>query len=68
MLDIHCHVTYGCDDGDESLEAALTMIELAAKCGTKGIAVTPHSNIPGSYENFFRDGISDKISTLRRLT
>lgn len=68
MLDIHCHVAYGCDDGAESLEAALTMIELAAKCGTKGIAVTPHSNIPGSYENFFRDGISDKISTLRRLT
>lgn len=54
MLDIHCHVAYGCDDGAESLEAALTMIELAAKCGTKGIAVTPHPTFPAPMKTFSR--------------
>lgn len=67
MLDIHCHIAYGSDDGAESPEVALMMIELAAQCGTKGIAVTPHSNVPGSFRNYFAEGISDKLINLRRM-
>ncbi len=66
MVDIHCHICYGSDDGAESLRVAVSMIELAARCGTKGIAVTPHSNVPGSYRNYMSDGIIDKLASLRR--
>jgi len=67
LLDIHCHISYGSDDGAQTPEEALGMIKIAARCGTKGIAVTPHSNVPGSYRNYFSEGVSDKLTILRRM-
>lgn len=67
MLDIHCHICYDSDDGAESPDVALKMIELAARCGTHGIAVTPHSNVAGSYRNYLSDGITEKLDILRGM-
>ncbi len=65
MYDIHCHICYGCDDGAEDLETAVRMVALASEKGTRGIAVTPHCNVPGSYTNYWSGELAAKIDTLR---
>lgn len=65
MLDIHCHICYGSDDGAENLETAVEMVSLAYERGTDGIAATPHSDVPGAYENHWNEALRTKILTLR---
>ncbi len=43
MIDIHCHILPGLDDGAASLEASLAMAGLAVADGIKGIVATPHT-------------------------
>ena len=52
MIDIHCHILPGLDDGSFSIEESVKMARLAVDGGTKAIIVTPHSNVPHSYKNF----------------
>jgi protein-tyrosine phosphatase len=42
MVDIHCHIVPGVDDGAVSLEMSLAMIEMAKQCGVTSILTTPH--------------------------
>src|SRR5436305_832985 len=42
MVDIHCHIVPGVDDGAASLEMSLAMIEQARACGVTAILTTPH--------------------------
>lgn len=49
MIDIHCHILPGLDDGPESLDEALEMCRRAAADGVKTIVATPHF-MPGTYE------------------
>lgn len=42
MIDIHCHILPDVDDGAEDLKEALTMAELAVRCGVRDIIATPH--------------------------
>lgn len=42
MIDLHCHILPGLDDGSESLEESLEMAREAVKEGIEVIAATPH--------------------------
>lgn len=42
MIDIHCHLLPGIDDGAESLSEALRMAELAVADGITTVIATPH--------------------------
>ena len=42
MVDTHCHLVPGVDDGAESLDISLAMIEEAKRCGLTAILTTPH--------------------------
>ncbi len=42
MVDIHCHIVPGVDDGAVSVEMSLAMIEAARRCGVTSILTTPH--------------------------
>jgi len=44
MVDIHCHILYGLDDGAESFEVACGMAEMAIEDGVTHIIATPHSD------------------------
>ena len=44
MVDIHCHILPGLDDGADSMETAVEMAEIAAADGITHIVGTPHSN------------------------
>lgn len=51
MVDIHCHIVPGVDDGAWSLEAALAMAKIAVDSGVKKIIATPHfKGVPEALE------------------
>lgn len=65
MLDLHCHILPGIDDGAKDLDESLKMCELARKDGINTIVATPHLN-PGVYEPE-RELILAKVNELNRL-
>jgi protein-tyrosine phosphatase len=44
MIDIHCHILPGLDDGAESFEIACAMAEMAVEEGITHVIGTPHAN------------------------
>jgi protein-tyrosine phosphatase len=44
MVDIHCHILPGLDDGPQSLEMSLQMAESAISEGITHVIATPHAN------------------------
>jgi protein-tyrosine phosphatase len=63
MIDLHCHILPGCDDGAPDLTVSLAMARAAIEDGITTVACTPHI-VPGVYDN---DGTSIRrsIATLR---
>ena len=50
MIDLHCHLLPGIDDGAPNLATSLAMARIAIADGIKTMACTPHI-YPGLYEN-----------------
>ncbi|KAF1298460.1 tyrosine protein phosphatase [Enterococcus sp. JM4C] len=50
MIDLHCHILHGIDDGASSLEDSIDMAEKAISQGITHILCTPHHN-NGKYRN-----------------
>ena len=63
MIDLHCHILPGIDDGPASLDVSLAMARCAAQDGITFIACTPHI-YPGLYEND-RRGIEAAVQAFR---
>lgn len=49
MIDIHCHILPGFDDGSSSLSESLVMVRMALSSGVTAIVATPH--FPGEAES-----------------
>jgi protein-tyrosine phosphatase len=62
MIDIHCHILPGMDDGPGSLREALDMCCAAAADGIKTIVATPHFK-PGTYD-FTDQTVLDSVNLL----
>ena len=59
MIDLHCHLLPGIDDGATDLEDALAMARVACADGITTLACTPHI-YPGLYDNtaeIIHDGV-----------
>jgi len=50
MIDIHCHLLPGIDDGAKSWEVTLEMCRMAAEDGVTHIVATPHANFEYRYD------------------
>lgn len=50
MIDVHCHLLPGIDDGAATLDDALTLARHAVASGIKKAILTPHY-VPGRFEN-----------------
>jgi protein-tyrosine phosphatase len=44
MVDLHCHILAGVDDGPETIEISLAMAESAIADGITHVVATPHAN------------------------
>lgn len=66
MIDIHCHILYGVDDGSFSLEETVKLAEIAEQGGTEAIIATPHSNVPDSYINHWNNDFEEKIVLINK--
>ncbi len=42
MIDLHCHVLPGIDDGPETIEGSVALARAAAAAGTRTLVATPH--------------------------
>jgi protein-tyrosine phosphatase len=63
MIDLHCHILPGIDDGAPDLATSLAMARIAVADGITTIACTPHI-YPGLYENTAA-GIRSAIRSLQ---
>lgn len=64
MIDLHCHLLPGMDDGPATLEESLALCRLAVADGITLAIVTPHIH-PGRWENT-RRSIAEACSALQR--
>ena len=64
MIDLHCHMLPGIDDGAPDLATALRMARVAVADGITCTACTPHI-YPGLYENN-KQGIVAAVAALRQ--
>lgn len=54
MIDLHCHILPGVDDGAETMEDALSMARMAAESGVTHLIATPHCNLPYAHHKNYR--------------
>lgn len=64
MIDIHCHLLPGIDDGPPDLETALQLARALVADGVKHVVCTPHV-FPGRFENR-RSNIVDECMAFRQ--
>ncbi len=50
MIDIHCHILHGLDDGPRTLKESIEMCQVAFEDGIRTIVATPHT-LNGVYQN-----------------
>lgn len=67
MIDIHCHLLPGVDDGAEDLDEAVAMARMAAAGGVGTVIATPHCNLPAaSRKNYRSMALRDRFVALCR--
>jgi protein-tyrosine phosphatase len=72
MVDLHCHILPGLDDGADSMETALAMAESAIADGITHVVATPHANSEYRFDfarvRALRDELQAKIGNRLTLT
>jgi protein-tyrosine phosphatase len=61
MIDIHCHLLPGIDDGANSWETTLEMCRLAQQDGVSHIVATPHANYEYKYDRAAHLALLDEL-------
>ena len=62
MIDLHCHILPGLDDGPQTMEEAIRMCWIAYEDGIRTIVATPHT-LNGVYQNG-KSAILSKVNEL----
>ena len=66
MIDLHCHILPGVDDGAQTMSQALEMARLAVSGGVRAIVATPHCNVPNSpMPNYLDEALKQRFTALR---
>ncbi len=64
VIDLHCHILPGVDDGPRSLEAAVALCRIAERDGTRILVATPHVN--GDYPGVTAAVILEQAAAVNR--
>ncbi len=67
MIDIHCHILPGIDDGAECAAVACKLARAAVDGGVDTIVATPHCNLPHCYPNYRGRRYTESLSMFRAL-
>jgi protein-tyrosine phosphatase len=71
MVDIHCHILPGLDDGAKSMEESLQMAEMAIDDGITHVVATPHCNAAYRFDPELvrqcRDELQERVGDRLRL-
>lgn len=70
MIDLHCHILQGLDDGPQTMEESIRMCRVAYQDGIRTIVATPHT-LNGVYQNgrsTILNGIEELCFELRAQT
>jgi protein-tyrosine phosphatase len=65
MVDIHSHILWGLDDGADTRETSIAMLQMAAEAGTTDIVATPHANFEYRFDEIL---IGERIAELSEAT
>lgn len=65
MIDLHCHLLHGMDDGPDTLEESLELCRIAVSDGITRAVVTPHIH-PGRWENS-RTSVREACAALQQI-
>lgn len=67
MIDLHCHILPGVDDGAQDRDTALEMARMAWSSGVTAMVATPHCNLPrGHRDNYISRELADRFVRFRR--
>jgi len=62
MIDIHTHIIHGVDDGSDTLEESVAILNEAVKAGVTDIVLTPHYSSPEEYDS---DSVKENYHELK---
>ncbi len=65
LIDLHCHILPGIDDGSVNTDESIAMAKRAVSDGIRAIVATPHA-LDDVYRNLFQNVI-DQVVQLRRV-
>ena len=65
MIDIHCHILHGIDDGPSTIEESIEMARIAYRDGITTIVATPHVRDGRHHGRLIMDKVSRLNSILR---
>lgn len=61
MIDLHCHILPGIDDGSQNMEESIQMAKIAVESGVRAIAATPHCCMPSQCDNYNSPELLERI-------
>ena len=67
MIDLHCHMLPGVDDGASSEKEALLMAQVAVDSGVTDVILTPHCNVPGQFRNYYDQRLEERFCRFEQL-
>lgn len=67
MVDIHCHILPGVDDGADSIDTACEMAEIAAQSGVSILVATPHCNTRNEVKNYKSPRMEERYRALQGI-
>jgi protein-tyrosine phosphatase len=63
MVDVHCHILPGLDDGPDSIEESLAMAEAAIDDGITHVVATPHCNSEYPFDYAYVQRLRDRLQS-----
>ena len=67
MIDLHCHILPGVDDGAATEDESCMMARLAVDSGVTALAATPHCGVPGQFDNFVDEHFLARFGALKAM-
>lgn len=66
MVDIHTHILPSVDDGSQSIEESLEMLQISLSCGVSSVVLTPHANQSGRFENYLDKNLTRRFLEFKK--